>query len=731
MTQPIKTNFNRLSTRELIVYLIVFFLGIAYVAYDYKSEVQQKANNVLQLAQSVESGLPLSELEHLEINPDNLAGKEFPLLRGVLRKIIKATPHARFAYIYVERGERLYFLADSEPETSPDYSPSGQEFTEAATVDKLPFSTKKAQVTKPVTDRWGTWVSAEVPVVDLQTGNVLAVFGMDYNANSWRMNILYQLFQSVIFVVIIFVLILLIRRGKEKNVHLEEEISRRGKTEDVLRENKEALANLVSNLPGFIYKCSLDRDYTMEFISDACLRLTGYSADDFLDNKKITFNELILPQYREYIWGQWQKVLHDGSVFEEEYPIKTASGEIRWLWERGRCIYDNQNNLRYLEGYIEDISIRKKAEKELKKLSQAIEQNPVSVVITDNDGLIEYVNPRFTEMTGYEIDEVLGKNPRILKSGKMPAEFYSELWETLKSGKLWRGEFINKNKKGEFYWANKSISPIIDETGQISHFIAVGEDITLKKQIEDELIQAKEKAEESDRLKSAFLANISHEIRTPMNGILGFAELLKEPTLVPEVQREYLEIIETSGQRMLSIINDLIDISKIEAGQMTLRIKSTNVNKLLHDLHLFFLPEVNSKNLDFDFHCDLPEEACVIDTDPTKLNQILTNLIKNAIKFTDKGLIKFGYKKAGGKLNFYVTDTGMGIPPDQNELIFERFRQSTINNLSRKFEGAGLGLAISKAYVEMLGGSIGIISEVGSGSTFYFDLPYEQISGSS
>ena len=214
-----------------------------------------------------------------------------------------------------------------------------------------------------------------------------------------------------------------------------------------------------------------------------------------------------------------------------------------------------------------------------------------------------------------------------------------------------------------------------------------------------------------------------------MNGILGFAELLKEPSLHPEIQREYLNIIETSGQRMLNIINDLIDISKIEAGQMTLRIKSTNVNKLLHDLHLFFLPEVNGKNLDFDFHCDLPEKESIINTDPTKLNQILTNLIKNAIKFTEKGSIKFGYKKVNGKLDFYVTDTGLGIPPDQNELIFERFRQSTINNLTRKFEGAGLGLAISKAYVEMLGGSIGIISEVGSGSTFYFDLPCEQISG--
>jgi len=724
MTKPIKPNYNRLSVRELIIYLIVFFLGIAYVVYDYGSEVRQKANNVLQLAQSVESSLPLSELEHLEINPANFSGKNFPLLRSALQKIIKATPHARFAYVYVQSEENLYFLADSEPETSPEYSPSGQKFTEVDPVDKLPFSTKKAQVTEPVTDRWGTWVSAEVPILDPQTGKVIAVFGMDYNANSWRMSILFYVFQSVVFVVIIFILILLIRRGKEKNVQLEEEICRSGKTEDVLRENQLALANLVSNLPGLIYRCALDKDYTMEYISEACLRITGYSPQDFISTRTISFNDLILQEYRAPIWDRWQKVLKEGSIFEDEYPIKTASGEIKWLWERGRCVFDDKHNFRYLEGYIEDISIRKKAENELRKLSLAIEQNPVSIVITNAEGIIEYTNPEFTQITGFQASEAKGKSPKILKSGMMPPELYTDLWQTIISGKVWRGEFINKKKSGELYWANKSISPITDEQGRITNFVSIGEDISVKKQIENELILAKEKAEESDRLKSAFLANISHEIRTPMNGILGFAELLKEPTLDPEVQREYLDIIEKSGQRMLNIINDLIDISKIEAGQMTLRIKRTNVNKLLHDLHLFFLPEVNNKNLDFDFCCDLPEEECVIDTDPTKLNQILTNLIKNAIKFTEKGSIKFGCKKAGGKLDFYVTDTGLGIPPDQNELIFERFRQSTINNLSRQFEGAGLGLAISKAYVEMLGGSIGIISEVGTGSTFYFDLPY-------
>ena len=161
---------------------------------------------MLQLARSVESNLPFSELEHLEVDSVNLAEKKFPLLRSSLQKVIKATPNARFAYIYVERLGSLYFIADSEPETSPDYSPSGQEFTEADPADKMPFHTRMAQVTDPVTDRWGTWISAEVPILDLQSGKVLAVFGMDYNANSWRKNILFHLFQSIVFVIIIFFL---------------------------------------------------------------------------------------------------------------------------------------------------------------------------------------------------------------------------------------------------------------------------------------------------------------------------------------------------------------------------------------------------------------------------------------------------------------------------------------------------------------------------------------------
>ena len=260
------------------------------------------------------------------------------------------------------------------------------------------------------------------------------------------------------------------------------------------------------------------------------------------------------------------------------------------------------------------------------------------------------------------------------------------------------------------------------------------QDITERKQIEEDLIKAKEKAEESDRLKSAFLANMSHEIRTPMNGILGFSELMKEPTLSGEEKQEYISIIEKSGIRMVNIINDIVDISKIESGQMEIKLSETDVNKQLEDICNFYRPEAEQRGLQISFRNTLKEKEAMVRTDQQKISAILTSLVNNAIKFTHKGSIEFGcgYVGVGTRhalciqqpksLLFYVKDTGIGIRNEQLGIIFERFRQGS-ESLNRKYEGAGLGLSISKAYVEMLGGHIWAESEEGKGSTFYFAIP--------
>lgn len=249
-------------------------------------------------------------------------------------------------------------------------------------------------------------------------------------------------------------------------------------------------------------------------------------------------------------------------------------------------------------------------------------------------------------------------------------------------------------------------------------------DITKLKETELELIKAKEKAEESDLLKSAFLANMSHEIRTPMNGILGFSQLLKEPGLTGDQQQKYIKIIEKSGARMLNIINEIIDISKIEAGMITPEIKEFDLNEQIEYVYNFFNPEAKAKGIELFIKNSLPEKESILLSDREKLNAVLINLVKNAIKYTDKGSIEFGYYVKNNFLEFYVKDTGIGIPKDRQNSIFERFIQADIIDVQAR-QGAGLGLSISKAYVDMLGGQIWVESEIGLGSTFYFNIPYK------
>jgi hypothetical protein len=353
-----------------------------------------------------------------------------------------------------------------------------------------------------------------------------------------------------------------------------------------------------------------------------------------------------------------------------------------------------------------------------------------------SDNTITLLNPAFETVTGWSHNEWIGKtyntlvHPDDLKlaketflqimKGETPPSF--ELRILTKSGMYLVCEFTNTPQF---------------ELGKIVGLLGIARDITDRKLAQQELIRAKEKAEESDRLKSAFLANMSHEIRTPMNGILGFSDLLKEPNLTGKKQQEYIKIIEKSGVRMLNIINDIVDISKIEAGLTEVNMKESNINEQIEYIYNFFKPEVEQKGMQLLFIKSLASKEAVIKTDREKLYAILTNLVKNAIKYTNEGAIEFGYHlKTDSKpaaLEFFVKDTGIGVPKDRQQAIFERFIQADISD-KMAYQGAGLGLSITKAYVEMLGGKIWVESEEGNlpankqgksgGATFYFTIPY-------
>jgi PAS domain S-box-containing protein len=366
---------------------------------------------------------------------------------------------------------------------------------------------------------------------------------------------------------------------------------------------------------------------------------------------------------------------------------------------------------------------RAKAETELAKLTMAVTNSPAATVITDVDGNIEYVNPRFREASGYSGAELIGENPRILKSGEMDEAVYEELWRVIASGGDWRGEFVNRRKDGTHYAVTASISPVRDFAGLV-HYVCVQEDITALKIAQEELRRAVDTAEAANHAKSDFLATMSHEIRTPMNAIIGMAELLEDTPLNDEQER-YIRIFRSAGESLLTLINDILDLSKIEAGAFDMEAREFNVEQLMEETAEILLMRASEKGIELlvDVAGATPDR---MHGDPDRVRQVLVNLIGNAIKFTETGhvLLRVDTVDAGDvkTVRFAVTDTGIGIPSEKLETIFEAFTQAD-SSTTRKYGGTGLGLTISRRLVELMGGRLTASSEVGVGSTFAFTLP--------
>ncbi|MDX9845654.1 MAG: PAS domain S-box protein [Tenuifilaceae bacterium] len=621
-------------------------------------------------------------------------------------------------------------------------------------------------------------------------------------------------------------------------------------------------------------------DYRYLDVNPAFERLTGLKVESLIGRTVLE----IMPNTEKYWIDSY------GQVAETGEPIRYEN----YSQELGR--YYDVSAFSPKKGLFavvfSDVTERKLAEDKIIKLTKGIEQSPATVVITDIDGNIEFVNPMFTEVTGYTAQEAMGQNPRVLKSDYHNQEFYKELWDTIKGGNDWRGELCNKKKNGELYWESASISPIKNEMGEIVNFIAVKEDITDRKNailaleqnnrlintmldnlpvgifmvdalngkpiianehakkllgkgiveeastetlshvyrafklgtnklyptdelpivrgmngkasyiddmevlqpdgnrilvevygcpvynskgdiwasligftditerkkaedalreneqvlkekneeylalneeltesnqriiaINHDLIAAREKAEESDKLKSAFLANMSHEIRTPMNAIIGFSEMLLNPNLPNERKDFFAQILNTACHQLLNVVEDVIDISKIETGQMDVHLGETPINQTLNRVREIFLPQANANGVKITTSYFFPNGEDNITTDTNKLNQVLTNLVSNAVKFTDNGTIHISYAIKNSMVEFSVADTGVGIDIQHHDLIFERFRQVEMGS-TRQYGGTGLGLPISKSFIEMLGGTIWLESEPGKGATFSFTIPY-------
>jgi PAS domain S-box-containing protein len=365
-----------------------------------------------------------------------------------------------------------------------------------------------------------------------------------------------------------------------------------------------------------------------------------------------------------------------------------------------------------------DITERKKTENELRKLSRAVEQSPVSIIITDTDGNIEYVNPKVTEITGYQFAELVGKNPRIFSSGEHPKSDYKILWDTITSGKEWHGELHNKKNNGELYWEFASISPTLNEKGEITNFIALKEDITERKRILEELIAAKEKAEQSDKLKTEFLSQVSHEIRTPLIYIINYTDLINDNIKEGNIAGlpEYLESLSEAGERIQRTFDLIINAAQILTNNFEPKFITVNLVKdvLLH-VYNVFKDQAKHKGLDFTFSDNSKDKNIL--ADEYCLNQLFSNLFDNAIKYTKEGFVKIEVTQKDKTILVKTIDTGIGISKDFLPHIFELFRQEE-QGYSRKYEGNGLGLVIAKKYCEMNNAEIEVESIKGKGSIF-------------
>ncbi len=460
------------------------------------------------------------------------------------------------------------------------------------------------------------------------------------------------------------------------------------------------------------------------FIADAD---TGIIIDANLQAEKLigkTKNEII---------GMHHSHLHPSSDHEKYQQIfkKVALGEMKPYDEEIYVIHKDGHSIpveissnqfmlgdkKVIQGIFRDVSERYQAEEQIRILSRAVEQSPDSIVITDTAGNIEYVNPKFSQLTGYAIEEVIGKNPRVLKSGEAPREVYERLWKNITTGNEWHGEFHNRKKNGELYWESASITPIRDSKNNITHFLAVKEDITVKKQMTRELIEAKEKAEESDRLKSQFLAQMSHEIRTPLNIILSYGSLLREE-LENKFDNSYTKIfnsIDSASKRLLRTIDLILNMAAIQTGNFKPRFTKVNLVEIIKNLLFEFKNTADLKNLSLDFNPNNSKPGIV--TDEYIITEILQNLIDNAIKYTHKGKVEIKIREDDENIIIEIEDTGIGISKEYLPKLFNPFSQEEMG-YSRKFEGNGLGLALVKNYCDLIGATINVKSEKGKGSAF-------------
>lgn len=499
------------------------------------------------------------------------------------------------------------------------------------------------------------------------------------------------------------------------------DISERKEAENALKESERSKSVLLANLPGIAYRCLYDHDWTMKFISQGCLELTGYTPENLIDNTTITYNDLILPEYHEYLWNLWEDAVKHRKIVRVEYRILTADKKEKWVFEQGIPIYNEKGEVEALEGLIIDITDRKQMEEALKeneeKYRLLFEKSPLGVLHFNKKGIIVGANHNFSKISNIPSELLTGKSMEIFASKEITQAVHRALngyYETFE------GDYTPPRGNAVFP-VRIIFSPIIKKGKTVEGGIAIIEDRSaqvMKETLEKQIAVA----EEAVKFKQNFLANMSHEIRTPLTGIIGMIDIMGT-TPLDDNQKDYIHTLRQSAANLREIINQILDYSKIEAGHIEIKSKAFSSIVLFEEARKLFQTICQKEVvLETYIHPRIPE---FIIADKYRINQVINNLLSNAVKFTHKGKISlkaeplFEESKDEMKIKISVQDTGIGIERDLLEKLFQPFQQADYAD-TRNIEGTGLGLSIARELAQLMGGEIGVDSKPGKGSTFWF-----------
>lgn len=529
------------------------------------------------------------------------------------------------------------------------------------------------------------------------------------------------------------------------------DITEKKSAEKIVRESEEKYRTLMENMNEVVML--VDNDDRVMFVNNKFTEVLGYTSEEIIG--KIGY-EVLLDVERQSLIVEANNNRKKRLTSQYEIRFKKKGGGAIDFLVSGAPMLDAEGNVVGSIGAMMDISDRKLAEEKLKESQQLFQtlalHSPVAIFRTDAEGYTTYVNPKWCEFSGFSAEKAEGYG-WLAAVHPFDRGLIQDAWQAqIQRSDFYETEYRFLKPNGEITWViGRSVPEIIH--GEIKGYVGTLTDITSRKEAEMELLEkteeinvqneeylqlneelvqmneelylAKTRAEESDRLKSAFLANMSHEIRTPMNGIVGFSKILTESDISKEEREEYSNILNNSCQRLLNTVNDILDISKLDSGQMEIRYSIFHPINMLNELFSSYIDRFKSAGVSFDLKVDYRLSEISINADERKVYQVLNNLIDNALKFTPQGgKVMFGFGIQNSSIYFFVNDTGIGIAKDLKQFIFGRFNQENLT-LSRGHEGTGLGLSICKGLVEMMGGEIFVESEVGKGSTFTIKLPFQ------